>query len=270
MNAPRASEPGATPLLEVRDLSRSYRGRGAGAPVTHALRGVSFDLAAGETLAVIGESGSGKTTLMRLLLALDRATSGTVRFDGREVVAGPARGLRWLRRETGIVLQDPYSSLDPRMSVGASVSEPLRALRVPGDHRARVREVLARVGLDPALAECYPHELSGGQRQRVALSRAIVHGPRLLIGDEPLSALDVTVRAQVLELLRELHRELGLAVVLVSHDIGLVQHFAERVLVMHDGEVVESGESARVLAAPQHPYTQRLLAAVPRLLGEGA
>jgi peptide/nickel transport system ATP-binding protein len=128
-----------------------------------------------------------------------------------------------------------------------------------------VREVLARVGLDPELAERFPHELSGGQRQRVALSRAIVHGPKLLIGDEPLSALDVTVRAQVLELLRELHRELGLAVVFVSHDIGLVQHFAERVLVMHDGEIVEAGESARVLAAPQHPYTRRLLAAVPRL-----
>ncbi|MFC4245306.1 ABC transporter ATP-binding protein [Gryllotalpicola reticulitermitis] len=252
-------------LLEVDGLSRDYRGRGPGSPVTHALRGVSFELGAGETLAVIGESGSGKTTLMRLLLALDGATAGTVRFAGREVVPGPARTLGWLRRETGIVLQDPYSSLDPRMSVGASVSEPLRALGVSVDHRARVRDVLARVGLDAELAGRYPHELSGGQRQRVALSRAIVHGPKLLIGDEPLSALDVTVRAQVLELLRELHRDLGLAVVLVSHDIGLVQHFAERVLVMHDGEVVEAGASAQVLAAPQHPYTRRLLAAVPRL-----
>jgi len=255
-------------LLEVRGLSRSYQQRsgwGGPARVTHALRGVDLEVDAGETLAVIGESGSGKTTLMRLLLALDRPTAGTVRFDGREVQAGPARTLRWLRRETGIVLQDPYSSLDPRMSVGASVAEPLRALGVVGDHGTMVREVLSRVGLAPELAERYPHELSGGQRQRVALSRAIVHGPRLLIGDEPLSALDVTVRAQVLELLRGLHRELGLAIVLVSHDIGLVQHFADRVLVMHDGELVESGPSAQVLAAPQHPYTRRLLAAAPRL-----
>ncbi|GAA4165188.1 ABC transporter ATP-binding protein [Gryllotalpicola daejeonensis] len=256
-------------LLEVRGLSRSYRNPRAGArgdgSVTHALRPIDFDLAAGETLAVIGESGSGKTTLMRLLLALDRPSSGTVRFDGREVVAGPARSLRWLRRETGIVLQDPYSSLDPRMRIGTSVAEPLRALGIDGDRAALVRGVLERVGLDPELAERYPHELSGGQRQRVALSRAIVHRPRLLIGDEPLSALDVTVRAQVLELLRSLHHELGLAMVIVSHDIGLVHHIADRVLVMHDGELVEQGASAEVLGAPQHPYTRRLLAAAPRL-----
>jgi peptide/nickel transport system ATP-binding protein len=169
-----------------------------------------------------------------------------------------------------VVFQDPYSSLDPRMSVGRTVAEPLRALGIDGDRRALVRTALADVGLDPALADRYPHELSGGQRQRVALARAIIHRPRLLVGDEPLSALDVTVRAQILDLLRRLHAELGLTLVLVSHDIGLVQHFAQRVVVMRQGEIVETGAAAAVLAAPRHPYTRELIAAVPRLPSEGA
>ncbi len=237
------------------------------AEVKRALAGVSFEMADGDTLAIIGESGSGKSTLVRLILALDSPTSGSVEFEGRRVAPGSAASLRWLRRETGIVLQDPYASLDPRMPVWRSVIEPLRALGIDGDHRAMVAEVLERVGLAAELSTRYPHELSGGQRQRVALARAIVHGPKLLIGDEPLSALDVTVRAQVVELLRELHRDLGLSMILVSHDIGLVQHFARRVIVMHDGEIVEDGPSQRVLSAPEHEYTRALLSAVPRLDG---
>lgn len=257
------------PLLSARGLARDYRlprqRLGGPPPVKPALVDVDLDVGAGEIVAVIGESGSGKSTLARLLLALDRPTRGQVTFDGRPVAAGPARGLRWFRAATGIVLQDPYASLNPRFSVRQTISEPLRALKVPGDHRELVAGVLARVGLPADRAGWFPHELSGGQRQRVALARAIVHRPRLLVGDEPLSALDVTVRAEIIALLRDLNASLGLAVVLVSHDIGLVQHVAGRVVVMHDGRVVESGPTAAVLGDPQHSYTRRLVAAVPRL-----
>jgi peptide/nickel transport system ATP-binding protein len=264
----------AVPLLSARGVTRDYplsssgplRRRG----VLRAVRGVDVDVAPGEVVALIGESGSGKSTLVRILLALDAATAGTVAFEGRAVRPGGARSTRWLRRRTGIVLQDPYGSLDPRMTVGRTVAEPLRALRIPGDHRAMVEGVLERVGLSPSRSHQYPHELSGGQRQRVALARAIVHGPTLLVGDEPLSALDVTVRAQVLDLLRGLHAERGTALLLVSHDIGLVQNFADRVLVMHDGAVVEEGSAVRVLGAPRHPYTRELVSAVPVVPGPPA
>ncbi|MGB4778298.1 ABC transporter ATP-binding protein [Microbacterium sp.] len=227
---------------------------------------VDIDLYEGETTAIIGESGSGKSTLLRLVLGLARPTTGEARFDGRLVEPGAPSRLRWLRGATGIVLQDPYASLDPRFTVAQTIAEPLEALRRPGDHAARVREVLGQVGLPAWRAEQYPHELSGGQRQRVALARAIVHHPRLLVGDEPLSALDVTVRAQILDLLRTLRESLGLTIVLVSHDIGLVQHVADRVIVMKDGRVVETGRTADVLRAPGHDYTRTLLASVPRLI----
>ncbi|GLL02160.1 ABC transporter ATP-binding protein [Dactylosporangium matsuzakiense] len=249
----------SAPLLRARGLTRDYR-LPAG-QVKHGLVDVDLDVEAGETVAVIGESGSGKSTLARLLLALDRPTRGRVEFEGQPVDAR----LRALRAGTGIVLQDSYASLDSRFRVRATIGEPLRALRVPGDHRRLVAEVLQRVGLEAEHAECYPHELSGGQRQRVAIARAVVHRPRLLIGDEPTSALDVTVRAAIVALLRELNATLGLAVVLVSHDLGLVQHLAGRVVVMHDGRIVETGPTASVLGDPQHAYTRRLVAAVPRL-----
>ncbi len=236
--------------------------------VRHALVDASLEVAEGESLAVIGESGSGKSTLIRALLALGGGGPGEIRVQGRLVVPGSARSLRWLRAQTGIVFQEPYASLDPRRTVGWTIAEPLRALGIRGDHRARVREVLARVGLHDWRADNYPHELSGGQRQRVALARAIVHGPKILIGDEPLSALDVTIRAQILDLLRELRASLGLTVILVSHDIGLVQRFSDRLVVLTDGRIVESGDVATVLAAPQHPYTRRLLSSVPSLLDD--
>lgn len=257
-------------LVSARGLARTYRAprRAPFGPraVTTALTDVDIDIDEGSAVGIIGESGSGKSTLVRLLLGLDAPTSGTVAFDGRPVDASAsARHLHWLRRETGIVFQDPYASLDPRMSVGRIVAEPLWALRIPGDRRARVAEVLADVDLDPDAAGRYPHEFSGGQRQRIALARAIVHRPRLLVGDEPLSALDVTVRAQVLELLARLRVRDRLTLVMVSHDIGVVQSLCDQVLVLKDGRVVEEGPTEKVLLTPQAAYTRRLLAAIPTI-----
>lgn len=258
------------PLIRARGLARRYalprETPFAPRRQTTALSPTDLDVARGEALGLIGESGSGKSTLIRLLLGLDRPTAGTVEVDGRCVdAAAPARSLHWLRRETGIVFQDPYASLDPRMTVGRIIAEPLWALGIEGDRRARVHEVLADVGLEPDMADRYPHEFSGGQRQRIALARAIVHRPTVLVGDEPLSALDVTVRAQILELLARLRQRDGLTLVLVSHDIGVVQSLCDTVAVMKDGEIVERGATADVLRRPQHAYTRRLLAAIPTL-----
>ena len=233
---------------------------------TTALDGVDVEVREGASLGIIGESGSGKSTLVRLLLGLDSPTSGTVEFDGRRVDAGASpRSLHWLRRQTGIVFQDPYASLDPRMSVGRIVGEPLSALGIREDRRARVREVLLAVGLEADVDRRYPHEFSGGQRQRIALARAIAHRPRLLVGDEPLSALDVTVRARILEVLTRLQREEGMTLVMVSHDVGIVQNLCERILVMKDGRVVEHGATQTVLTAPREEYTRRLLQAIPTI-----
>lgn len=258
------------PLLRARGLTRRYRGPRPGMfvprPITTALLDADVDVATGSAVGIIGESGSGKSTLVRLLLALDVPTAGTIEFDGRNVDArAGARRLHWLRRETGIVFQDPYASLDPRMSIGRIVGEPLWALDLPGDRRARVREVLTQVGLTPDMAARYPHEFSGGQRQRIAIARAIVHRPRLLVGDEPLSALDVTVRAQILRLLDELRAQTGMTLLLVSHDIGVVQNLCDDVLVMKDGRIVEEGPTEKVLLQPQASYTRSLLAAIPTL-----
>ena len=212
-------------LIEAESLSRSFtlprRTMFERRRHSTALHPSDLAIEPGESLGLIGESGSGKSTLVRLLLGLDRPTTGRVRVDGRLVDAtASARSLHWLRRQTGLVFQDPYASLDPRMTAGQIIAEPLWALDIPGDRRARVREVLRQVGLDPTMADRHPHEFSGGQRQRVALARAIAHRPRILVGDEPLSALDVTVRAQILDLLHRLRQEEGLTLILVSHDIG--------------------------------------------------
>ncbi|GEB44508.1 MULTISPECIES: ABC transporter ATP-binding protein [Microbacterium] len=257
-------------LLRARGLSRTYptpRTRGVGrAERTVGLADVDLSVLAGSAVGIIGESGSGKSTLVRLLLGLDVPSAGTVEVDGRPVDArGSARSLHWLRRATGIVFQDPYASLDPRMNVDRIVGEPLWALGIEGDRRARVRDVLEQVGLDADMATRFPHEFSGGQRQRIALARAIVHRPRILVGDEPLSALDVTVRAQILHLLARLRVEEDLTLVLVSHDIGVVQNVCDQVVVMKDGRIVEQGPTEKVLLQPQAAYTRQLLASIPTL-----
>ncbi|MBB2976273.1 peptide/nickel transport system ATP-binding protein [Microbacterium endophyticum] len=256
-----------TPLLRARGLTRTHGNVRPSLfsrrPLTTALDDVDVTVREGTATGVIGESGAGKSTLVRLLLALDVPSAGVIEFNGQVVDArASARRLHWLRRQTGIVFQDPYASLDPRMSVGRIVGEPLWALDIDGDRRGRVREVLRSVGLDAAAADRFPHEFSGGQRQRIALARAIVHRPRLLVGDEPLSALDVTVRAQILDVLSELRSE-GLTIMLVSHDIGVVQNLCDEVLVMKDGRVVEEGPTEKVLLQPQAVYTRQLLASIP-------
>lgn len=256
------------PLMSGRGLGRRFRQGGTRLLEprrwTTALDDADIDVFEGSAVGIIGESGSGKSTLVRLLLGLDAPTSGSVTVAGRAVDArASARSLHWLRRETGIVFQDPYASLDPRMSVGRIIGEPLWALGIPGDRRARVRDVLQSVGLEAAMTDRYPHEFSGGQRQRIALARAIVHRPRILVGDEPLSALDVTVRAQILDVLRELRAKENLTLVMVSHDIGVVQNLCDEVVVMKDGRIVEEGPTEKVLLAPQVAYTRRLLASIP-------
>lgn len=257
-------------VIRARGLSRDYltpRTRGFGrAERTAGLTDVDLSVTAGSSVGIIGESGSGKSTLVRLLLGLDVPSAGSVEVEGRAVDGrGSARSLHWLRRATGIVFQDPYASLDPRMNVGRIVGEPLWALGIDGDRRARVREVLEQVGLDADMAARFPHEFSGGQRQRIALARAIVHRPRILVGDEPLSALDVTVRAQILRLIARLRAEEQLTLVLVSHDIGVVQSICDQVVVMKDGRIVEQGPTEKVLLQPQAAYTRQLLASIPTL-----
>ncbi|MGW3342023.1 ATP-binding cassette domain-containing protein [Nonomuraea rubra] len=258
-----------TPLIEVDGVSRTYRRPRTsltrpGAAV-HALREVSLTVHRGERYGIVGESGSGKSTLLRLLCALDQPTGGTIRFDGQEITGRPERRLRFLRENLQIVFQDPMSSLDPRMRVRDLVAEPLVALGLPvGD---RVAELLDAVGLSATAADRYPHQFSGGQRQRVAIARALAPRPKVLVADEPVSALDVSVRGQILNLLADLVDELGLTLVFVSHDLSVVRHVCETVAVMSQGEIVETGPVDDVWAAPAHPYTQALLAAVPTLEG---
>jgi oligopeptide/dipeptide ABC transporter ATP-binding protein len=256
------------PLLEVRDLVKRYATGGlARGPraVVHAVNGVSFDLAAGETLGLVGESGSGKSTVGRTILRLTPATAGTVRFDGVDVFAAGAAELRGLRRRMQLVFQDPYSSLNPRMTAGAAVAEGLEIHRLLARREipARVAGLFEEVGLDPAHTARYPHELSGGQRQRVGIARALAVGPAFLVCDEPVSALDVSVQAQVLNLLGELQRRRRLAFLFIAHDLAVVRQLAHRVAVMYFGRIVELGTTEQVVRRPLHPYTAALLSAVP-------
>jgi ABC-type glutathione transport system ATPase component len=233
----------------------------------HALAGVSLDVRAGDRLGVVGESGSGKTTLARLLVGLDRATAGEVRYEGVDIGPLRERDKRFLRRDVQLVFQDPMGSLNPRMTVRRIVQEPLQGLTIPGDHDARVDELLDAVGLPRAAADRYPHQFSGGQRQRIAIARALAPHPQVLVADEPVSALDVSVRAQVLNLLLDLVDELALTLVFVSHDLGVVRFLCDRVAVLHRGRLVESGPTEQVYGSPAQPYTRALLAAVPTLDG---
>jgi oligopeptide transport system ATP-binding protein len=256
-------------LLEISELRKEYpvrrgllqRRRGT----VRALDGVDLELARGECLALVGESGSGKTTLGRCALRLVEPTAGRVVFAGEDLLALPAAALRARRRRFQMVFQDPYGSLDPRQRVESIVAEPLAIHTDLGraGRRERARELLAMVGLAPELGRRFPHELSGGQRQRVGIARALAPEPELLVADEPVSSLDMTVRGQILSLLAGLRERLGLALLLISHDLAAVERLADRTAVMYLGRVVESGPTRELLARPRHPYTVRLLSAVP-------
>ncbi len=256
-------------LLAVRGLVKHFPARaglfGTSSRKVRAVDGIDLDIREGETLALVGESGSGKTTAGRCILRLIEPTSGSIRFMGEELLALKPRALRRMRRHIQIVFQDPYSSLNPRMTVGATLSEPFAIHRINhgAERRAKIAELLRMVGLDPAMTSKYPHELSGGQRQRVGIARALALRPRLLVCDEPVSSLDVSIQAQVINLLLELQERLGLAYLFIAHDLRLVEHLADRVAVMYLGRIAECAPAGRLFAEPRHPYTKALLASVP-------
>jgi peptide/nickel transport system ATP-binding protein/oligopeptide transport system ATP-binding protein len=256
-------------LLEVEHLVKHFVAERSlfGRPIAHikAVDGVSFHVDAGETLALVGESGCGKSTVSRLVLRLIEPDAGRIRFDGRNLLALDAGELRAFRRQAQLIFQDPYASLNPRMTVSQILGEPL-ALHdlVPVEgRRARVEDLLRLVGLDPRFARRYPHEFSGGQRQRIAIARAVAVEPKLIICDEPVSALDVSIRSQILNLLRDLQDRLGLAYIFVSHDLAVVKHIADRVAVMNLGGIVETADTQALFASPRHPYSRALLSAIP-------
>jgi peptide/nickel transport system ATP-binding protein/oligopeptide transport system ATP-binding protein len=261
------SPPGET-ILEVRDLVKHFPVRGPllrrSRDAVHAVCDVSFSIGRSETLGLVGESGCGKSTTGLLALGLLPPTSGAVHFDGQDVLAMGPRQLRQLRRRMQIVFQDPFASLDPRMTVGASIAEPLRIHHLYRDGgKDRVRELMRLVELDPDDLSKYPHEFSGGQRQRIGIARALALEPDLLILDEPVSALDMSIQAGVINLLDELQERLGVAYLFIAHDLSVVRHISDRVAVMYLGKIVETGTSDEVFGAAAHPYTQALLSAVP-------
>jgi ABC-type glutathione transport system ATPase component len=268
--APGERARGQVPILEARAVSRHYPARRsigrAGGPVV-AVEGATLALASGEAVGLVGESGSGKSTLGRLLLGLESPDEGRVLFEGRDLTGLPPEESRRFRRTVQVVFQDPYGSLNPRLSVGSALREVLsfHGLARGEAAEARVSELLDRVGVDPRSARRYPHEFSGGQRQRIGIARALCVGPRAIIADEPVSALDVSVQAKVLELMAELRRELGLAYLFISHDLAVIRQICDRTLVMQEGRIVEDAPTAELFERPRAAYTRRLLEAVPRL-----
>lgn len=259
-----------TALVEIADLHKTY-GLGrtlpfAAQPRVYAVNGVSLRINAGESLGVVGESGCGKSTLARLVMALENPDTGSVRFAGRDLHALPPAGLRAARRDFQMVFQDPYGSLDPRLTVERIVAEPLDVLEAlsRAQRRARVAETLGTVGLRAGDMAKYPHEFSGGQRQRIAIARALITRPKLIVADEAVSALDVSVQAQVLNLMAALQRDYGITYMFISHNLAVIDHLCSHVAVMYLGRIVEQGETGTVFARPAHPYTRALLAALPR------
>jgi oligopeptide/dipeptide ABC transporter ATP-binding protein len=257
------------PLVEVRDLVKHFPVKGGILQRTvghvQAVDGVSFEIRRGETLGLVGESGCGKTTVGRLLLRLIEPTSGTIRFDGVDITRIPGRKLKPFRRRMQIIFQDPYASLDPRLPIADCIGEGLRihGIGTPAERREKVRRMMDLVGLQSYHARRYAHEFSGGQRQRIGIARALVLEPELVVCDEPVSALDVSIQAQVLNLLKELQRELGLTYVFVAHNMGVVEHISDRVAVMYLGRIAEVAERRELFRIPEHPYTQALLSAIP-------
>ena len=252
-----------TALLEVRDLVKHFTvGRG----IVRAVEGVSFSIERGETLGLVGESGCGKTTTGRCILQLERPTSGTVRFEGRELTTLNQTELRAVRRKMQVIFQDPYSSLNPRMTVGQIIAEPIAVHNVVSGaaaRAARVKDLLNRVGLLSQHANRYPHEMSGGQRQRVGIARALAMEPSLIVCDEPVSALDVSIQAQIINLLEDLQAEFGLTYLFIAHDLAVVRHISDRVIVMYLGKIAEMADRKTIYDSPKHPYTRALLSAVP-------
>ncbi|HYJ20714.1 MAG TPA: ATP-binding cassette domain-containing protein [Solirubrobacterales bacterium] len=261
--------PAGETLLEVRDLVKHFPIRSGLLNRSHdsvrAVDDVDLSIAAGETLGLVGESGSGKSTLCRAVLQLVEPTSGSVRFEGRELVGLGRRQLRPLRREMQMIFQDPQASLNPRRRVGQIVGGPIKlhGLASGAELRRQVEGLLDRVGLSPEHYDRFPHEFSGGQRQRIGIARAIALKPKLIVADEPVSALDVSIQAQIVNLLDDLQDEFGLSYLFVAHDIGVVRHISDRIAVMHDGKIVEAGSADQVCEHPRDEYTKKLLAAVP-------
>jgi oligopeptide/dipeptide ABC transporter ATP-binding protein len=259
----------STPLVQVVDLVKHFPIRGGllnkVVAQVQAVSGVSFEIRQGETLGLVGESGSGKTTVGRLLLRLLEPTSGTILFDGTDITKLDGARLKPYRRRMQVIFQDPYASLDPRTPIGDSIGEGLRihAIGTPEERREKVRKMMDLVGLMPYHARRYPHEFSGGQRQRIGIARALVLEPDLVVCDEPVSALDVSIQAQVLNLLRSLQRELDLTYLFIAHNMGVVEHISDRVAVMYLGKVIEVADRVTTFTDAQHPYTQALLSAIP-------
>jgi dipeptide transport system ATP-binding protein len=259
---------GATPVLEAQDLTRTYairRGPFRKPAILTAVAGASFTLHAGRTLAVVGESGCGKSTLARMVTMIEPPSSGTFKLDGIDATQADRETLKRLRRQVQMVFQNPYGSLNPRKKIGTILEEPLaiNTEMSAAEREAAAREMMTKVGLRPEQYSRYPHMFSGGQRQRIAIARALMLRPKIVVADEPVSALDVSIRAQVLNLMMDLQQELNLAYLFISHDLGVVRHIAEAVMVMYLGRVVEHGPKERIFAGPRHPYTRALLASTP-------